>query len=94
MDGESRGFHAHISLQQVLIAVSGSVKVKCINSKGDEEIFVLNTPEKGLLLQGLVWREMFDFSEGAVLLVLASENYNEEDYVRSYQKFVSLCANT
>ena len=84
--GVPRGFHAHRTLKQVLIAVAGSVKVSCeYNSERKE--FLLNSPDQGLLLEGLVWREMHDFSEGCILLVLASEHYREEDYIRSYELF-------
>ena len=54
---------------------------------GAKQEFLLDSPSKGLLIEGLVWREMHDFSEGAVLLVLASEHYSEEDYIRDYDVF-------
>ena len=84
--GTPRGFHAHRNLKQMLIAVSGSVTIHC-EFYGQKQTFLLNSPEKGLLIEGLVWREMYDFSEGAVLLVLASEHYSEEDYIRDYNVF-------
>lgn len=87
----SRGFHAHIKLKQLLIAVSGSVNIKCVNTNLERKDFLLNAPNKGLLIEGLVWREMHDFSPGAVLLVLASEHYDEMDYIRDFKKFESMC---
>ena len=84
--GTPRGFHAHRNLKQLLIAVSGSVSIHC-EFNGAKQEFQLDSPSKGLLIEGLVWREMHDFSEGAVLLVLASEHYSEEDYIRDYNVF-------
>ena len=84
--GTPRGFHAHRNLKQLLIAVSGAVTIHC-EFCGKKQTFLLNSPEKGLLIEGLVWREMHDFSKGAVLLVLASEYYSEEDYIRDYNVF-------
>ena len=84
--GTPRGFHAHRNLKQLLIAVSGSVSIHC-EFNGVKQEFILDSPSKGLLIEGLVWREMHDFSEDAVLLVLASEYYSEEDYIRDYDVF-------
>lgn len=81
-----RGFHAHKELQQVLVAVSGSCQVLLDDGKESVEV-ELNSPDKGLFVDKLVWREMYDFSEDCVLLVLASEYYTEEDYIRNYQDF-------
>lgn len=83
----SRGFHAHKNLSQLLIAVSGAVTIRCIDSTFEEKIIRLNSPSTGILFRGVVWREMFDFTEDAVLLVLASENYDEGDYIRNFQDF-------
>lgn len=88
-ENTSRGFHAHKNLKQVLICVHGSVSVKVDDGVGTD-IFVLSNPAKGLLIEGLVWREMFDFSPGSVLLVLASEYYDEKDYIREYEEFIRL----
>lgn len=79
-----RGFHSHKKLHQVLICVHGSVKVKVKNQE-NEEVFILQNPSEGLYIGNMVWREMFDFSEGAVLLALASEYYTEEDYIRDIE---------
>ena len=83
----TRGRHAHKSLKQVLVAVHGSCKVRLFD--GEEEVTVaLDRPDQGLYIGDLVWREMFDFSEDAVLMVLASELYNEADYIRDYDAFL------
>ncbi|MEY8701925.1 FdtA/QdtA family cupin domain-containing protein [Francisella philomiragia] len=82
-----RGFHAHRNLKQVLVCVSGSCKV-LIDDGVSKENVLLNSPDKGLLISGVVWREMFDFSKDCVLLVLASELYDESDYIRDYDKFI------
>ncbi|WP_321311722.1 FdtA/QdtA family cupin domain-containing protein [Halarcobacter sp.] len=82
-----RGFHAHKNLKQLAISVSGSCKFLLDNGK-DKEYIELNSPNQGLLLDGLVWREMFDFSEDCVLLVLTNEYYDENDYIRDYSKFL------
>ncbi|MCH5276497.1 MAG: FdtA/QdtA family cupin domain-containing protein [Desulfovibrionaceae bacterium] len=84
--GIPRGFHAHKTLRQILIAVSGSVTIHC-EFKGQKYKFLLDSPDKGLLIEGLVWREMHNFSKGAVLLTLASEHYSEDDYIRDYNIF-------
>lgn len=81
-----RGFHAHISLKQVAICMSGSCTFLLDNGL-DKETIVLNDRTKGLLIEGLVWREMKDFSKDAVLVVLASDFYDESDYIRDYSEF-------
>ena len=85
--GVIRGYHAHINLKQIAIAVKGSCTFVIDNGKKREEI-LLDNPNKGLLIEGLIWREMKDFSEDCVLLVIASEHYDENDYIRDYQKFI------
>ena len=84
-----RGFHSHVELHQMLICVSGSVKI-LTKTPFEEEITVLNNPSKGLYIGPMVWREMYDFSEGAVLLVLASEWYTLSDYIRDYSQYEKL----
>lgn len=77
----SRGRHAYHETKQVLICVSGKVKVKC--QEGEREvIYHLRDNKQGLYLEPRIWREAYDFSEGAVLLVLSSKEYDEEDYRR------------
>ena len=84
---ERRGFHAHKALEQVLICTSGSCKVLCDDGR-DKRIFELNDPAMGLYIGKLEWHEMFDFIPGTVLLVLASDYYNESDYIRNYDNFL------
>jgi len=86
-EGVSRGYHAHKDLKQVAICVSGKCKMILDDGKNREEVW-LNSPTKGLLIESMVWREMHSFSEDCVLLVLASEHYDEQDYIRDYQEFV------
>lgn len=85
----NRGFHAHRDLQQVLICLNGSLKVKCFNGI-EEEIYTLNLPNKGLYLNSMIWREMFDYEENTVLMVLASKFYDSSDYIRDYDKFLEI----
>jgi len=85
--GVIRGYHAHVNLKQMAIAVKGNCTFIIDNGKHREEI-LLNNPNQGLLIEGLIWREMKDFSEDCVLLVIASEYYDESDYIRDYQKFI------
>lgn len=84
--GTVRGQHAHKQLRQVLICVSGSCTIVCNDGERVSE-FHLDWPDKGLLIEGCVWREMRDFSKGAVLVVLASDHYDEADYIREYTEF-------
>ena len=87
--GISRGFHAHKQLKQLAVCVKGSCKM--ILDNGYEKIVVLMDSEtKGILIEHMIWREMHDFSDDCVLLVLASEHYDESDYIRDYDKFKSL----
>ncbi|WP_076922950.1 MULTISPECIES: FdtA/QdtA family cupin domain-containing protein [unclassified Pseudoalteromonas] len=85
----ARGFHAHKQLQQVAVCVAGKCRMILDDGKKREEMW-LDSPAKGLLIEDMVWREMHDFSEGCVLLVLASEHYDEADYVRDYQQFLKI----
>ena len=82
-DGVRRGFHSHNQLKQVLVCVSGSVKI-LVKTPYEEEVVLLDDPQTGLYIGPMVWREMYDFSKDAVLLVLASEHYNVSDYIREY----------
>ncbi|MBQ4542014.1 MAG: WxcM-like domain-containing protein [Clostridia bacterium] len=85
--GVRRGFHAHKNLKQILVCVKGSCKLHLDNGFETEEV-LLDKPYEGIYLDNNIWREMYDFSEDAVLLVLASEYYDEADYIRDYQKFL------
>jgi dTDP-4-dehydrorhamnose 3,5-epimerase-like enzyme len=84
--GVIRGKHAHQNLKQVLISIHGNCKVKVDNGIKEKE-YLLNNPSAGLYIQGLVWREMYDFSPDCVLLVLTDGYYKEEDYIRNYEQF-------
>ena len=85
-----RGFHAHKNLKQVAICVKGSCKFLLDNGKERIDEIVLNKPNKGLLIEEMIWREMYDFSEDCVLLILANEYYDESDYIRDYEKFIKI----
>lgn len=88
-NGLKRGFHSHINLQQVLICVHGSVKI-LTKTPFEKNVVTLNSPLQGLYIGPMIWREMYEFSDDAVLLVLASEHYTESDYIRDYSKFETL----
>lgn len=85
--GESRGGHAHKVLYQLIVAASGSFAVTLDDGK-DKRTFMLNRPYQGLLVVPGIWRTLDDFSTGSVCLVLASEKYDEEDYIRDYKDFI------
>ena len=87
--GVRRGFHAHRELEQVLICVHGSCKIHLDNGTDTAEV-LLDKPSEGLYISNDMWREMYDFSDGAVLLVLASRHYDESDYIRNYDAFIQL----
>lgn len=81
-----RGEHAHEELEQVMIAVSGSFDV-LLDDGADQTEVTLDSPDEGLYLAPMTWREMYGFSEDAVCLVLASEPYDEADYIHDYEAF-------
>lgn len=81
-----RGFHSHTDLEQVLVCVHGSVKI-LIKTPTSEEVVTLNSPDKGLYIGPMIWREMFDWENEAVLLVMASKHYDEKDYIRDYKQY-------
>ena len=83
-----RGFHAHKCLEQILVCVHGNCKIHLDDGKNTTEV-VLDKPYEGLYIANNMWREMYDFSEDAVLLVLASEYYDEADYIRNYDDFLT-----
>lgn len=85
--GVSRGYHAHRNLKQVAVCVTGSCRFILDDGFERQEV-VLNSSTKGLLIEGLIWREMHDFTPDCVLMVLASDYYDEDDYIRDYHKFV------
>jgi dTDP-4-dehydrorhamnose 3,5-epimerase-like enzyme len=91
-EGVSRGFHAHRNLKQVAVCVTGSCRFILDNGKQREEV-ALDKSTIGLLIDDLTWREMYDFSPDCVLMVLASEYYDESDYIRDYQEFLKAVNN-
>ena len=86
--GESRGGHAHKALYQLIVAASGSFTVTLDDGKV-KRTFLLNRPYQGLMVVPGIWRTLDDFSSGAVCLVLASECYTEDDYIRDYDEFLT-----
>lgn len=84
--GEDRGGHAHKELRQLIIAASGSFDV-LLDDGINKKIVSLNRPDYGLLVVPGIWRELMEFSSGSICLVLASENYSEQDYIREYSNF-------
>jgi len=90
--GAARGGHAHKKLQQVIISMSGSFDVTLDDGK-ERMSFQLNRSFRGLLVPEMIWREIDNFSSGAVCLVLASEHFDELDYYRDYDEFLRACAN-
>ena len=87
--GVARGFHAHKALKQVAVCVTGCCRMLLDNGVDKEEV-LLDSPTKGLVIEDFVWREMHDFTPDCVLLVLASEYYDEADYIRDYDDFLKL----
>ena len=81
-----RGSHSHYNLDQLLIATSGSVVVLA-KTPFEEKEYILDNPSEGLYIGNMIWREMYNFSNDAVLMVLASEKYNEDDYIRDYEDY-------
>lgn len=88
-EGVVRGHHAHKSLEQILVCINGSCKIKLDNGH-EKKVVPLEKPYEGLYVANNMWREMYDFSPDAVLMVLASELYNEEDYIRDYDVFLEM----
>ena len=84
--GAARGGHAHKELRQLIVAASGSFDVM-LDDGINKKIVTLNRPDYGLLIVPGIWRELMEFSSGAICLVLASEGYQKDDYIREYQEF-------
>lgn len=82
-----RGQHANKKTEFVLINVAGTSKVRVKDGMGAEAVFCLDRPYIGIYLPTMIWKDMYDFSEDSVLLVLASEHYDSEEYIRSYDKY-------
>ena len=87
-EDQIRGKHSHKKLHQILICMHGSVDIRLENFFGEEK-YTLNDPSVGLYVGPDNWREMSNFTNDAVLLVLASEKYDEDDYIRDYDRFVA-----
>ncbi|MDF2857029.1 MAG: WxcM-like protein [Neobacillus sp.] len=88
LPGERRGFHAHKKLEQYLICIAGSCTI-LLDDGSEMKHVTLNDPSEGLYIGPGTWREMYNFSPEAVLLVLASEHYDENDYIRDYDRFLA-----
>ena len=86
--GEDRAGHAHKELYQLIVAASGSFNV-LLDDGQNKKIVTLNRPDYGLLVVPGIWRELFEFSSGAICLVLASNKYDKDDYIHSYDQFVN-----
>lgn len=82
-----RGQHANKKTEFVLINISGHSKVRIKDGRGKEEIFLLDRPHTGIYLPRLIWKDMYDFSTDSILLCLASEHYDPEEYIRDYKAF-------
>jgi len=87
--GSYRGGHAHKELSQLLIALSGSFDVVVKDFEKSKKRISLNNPSRGLLITPGIWRELENFSSGAVCLVVASDVYKEDDYIRDFNEFIS-----
>jgi dTDP-4-dehydrorhamnose 3,5-epimerase-like enzyme len=83
----ARGFHAHKALQQLAVCVSGKCTMFLDDGDTKEEV-MMDSPTQGVLIEPMIWHEMHDFSTDCVLLVLASEHYDESDYIRDYEDFL------
>lgn len=87
--GEDRGGHAHKDLRQLIVAASGSFDV-LLDDGINKKVVTLNRPNYGLLVVPGIWRELMEFSSGAICLVLASDKYSEDDYIRYYDTFKNI----
>ena len=89
--GVIRGLHAHRQLQQVMVCLYGSCKLQLDDGR-DQIVFAMESNARGVLIDRMVWHQMYDFSPDSVLLVLADDYYDEGDYIRDYQEFERLAA--
>ena len=85
--GSKRGGHSHKDLNQLIVAASGSFEV-VVDDGETKRSFVLTRPSEGLYIPSMIWRELFNFSGGSICLVLASNEYDEDDYYRDYNLFI------
>lgn len=88
--GVIRGQHANRKSEFVLVNVAGESKVRVKDGKGKEELFVLNRPHQGLYIPAMVWKEMYDFSNDSVMLVLSNEHYDADEYIRDYGEYTAV----
>lgn len=88
-----RGKHANYNSEFVLINVAGTSKVR-VDDGINEKIFSLDRPHIGIFLPKMIWKDMYDFSEDSVLMVLASEHYDEKEYIRSYEEYLKIMHNS
>lgn len=88
-ENTTRGFHSHKELEQILLCLNGTVDIK-ISTPTESKIITLSNPAKGLYIGPMIWREMSNFSPGSVLMVLASEHYDENEYLRDYDEYLKL----
>lgn len=84
----SRGYHAHKKNRQIIFCIQGSIKLILDNGKIKKEI-ILDNPAIGLMLENMIWHQMHDFKKNTILLVLASKEFDETDYIRDYERFKS-----
>lgn len=87
-----RGRHAHRNLKQVIICLAGSCDFTLDDGR-ERVTYHLDSPSTGLYVENFVWREFTNFSQGCIVMVLASEHYDSTDYIRSYEEFMELCKN-
>ena len=87
-----RGMHAHRKLKQILICISGSCEIEVDNGL-ERKLFKLNNPSEGLFIDGVIWREIKFLTKETVLVVLADNEYDEEDYIRDYEEFLKIKRN-
>jgi dTDP-4-dehydrorhamnose 3,5-epimerase-like enzyme len=85
--GIARGFHAHKELRQVAVCITGQCKF-IMDDGNDKQEIIMNSPTKGIVIDKMQWHEMHDFSDDCVLLVMASDYYDESDYIRDYYEFL------
>ncbi|WP_421353199.1 sugar 3,4-ketoisomerase [Aeromonas taiwanensis] len=85
----ARGFHAHKQLRQVAVCLSGQCRIVMDDGSKKKDV-ILNSPSQALLIDRMQWHEMYDFSSDCVLMVLASDVYDESDYIRGYESFITL----
>ena len=83
-----RGQHANRRSEFILVNLAGSCKVKVMDGKSEEEIFTLDKPHEGIYLPVMHWKDMYDFSQDSLLLVLANEHYDPDEYIRDYDEFI------